>query len=197
LFIGGALLLDEGRRRYEIVLAATLVIAVGHIGYTLVPGLGPCASPELAFDHALIGGEWWRRVNGLVSAAGAQLDIFPSLHTALSLSVGMHALRHRRAPLFRLLWPLIVFFVVNIVVATMFLRWHYGVDVIAGALLAWAAQCIAIAAFRHEGERNDRQAVWEPVTGHCYAATHVRGRAHALEHGGHDRSRAARARSRA
>jgi membrane-associated phospholipid phosphatase len=164
LILCGSLLVDSGQRRYEIMLASVIVISVGHIGYTWVPGLGPHAWPALTFKHALAGGVWWGRVRDAVSAAGAQLDIFPSLHTGLSMTVGLHVLRYRRQQPFTLVWPITTFFVANIIVATVFLRWHYGVDLIAGALLAICAQRIAIVAYRHEGHReldHARQSLWE------------------------------------
>lgn len=165
LVLCGSLLFDTGRRCYELLLAAVIVICVGHIGYTWVPGVGPYAWPELAFEHALVGGPWWHRVKDAVSAAGAQLDIFPSLHTGLSLCVGLHVLRHRDRLPFSLVWPVTTFFVANIVVATVFLRWHYAVDLVAGAALAIVAQRVAIAAWRYESSREEygggRQPAWE------------------------------------
>ena len=168
LYLMGALFFDGGRRRYELLLASALVTAIGHIGYTIVPGAGPyaCACVHPSFAHVLTGGAWWSRVENAVHSAGALLDIFPSLHTALSVLVGLHAFRHRRELPMRWTWLPTCFFVGNIVVATMFLRWHYGVDVLAGALLAFAAQRTAIFAWRWEGtreRRGRRQAVWEPA----------------------------------
>jgi hypothetical protein len=46
----------------------------------------------------------------------------------------------------------------------MFLRWHYGIDVIAGGLLALFAHRAANAAWRWESARGldgERQPVWE------------------------------------
>jgi hypothetical protein len=162
----GTLMLDRGRRRYELLLATGLLASVGHALYVWVPGAGPYTSTTLAFDHALAGGVWWARVKAAVTSAGAGLDIFPSMHTGFSVLIALHAVRYRREAPFSWTWVPTVFCVSNIVIATLFLRWHYGVDVIAGALLAWACQRTACYAWRHEGDRaaqGDRQEIWEPV----------------------------------
>lgn len=163
VILGGTLLFDQQRRRYEVLFAAAIVVVVGHVGYTWVPGVGPYDWPGVVFSRPLEGGRWWHEVQHTVSQAGAQLDIFPSLHTALSLTVGLHALRHRRDAPFRWIWPAVVFFVANIVIATLFLRWHYGVDVVAGVALAVLAQRIAVACWAREGTRAPYQPVWEPM----------------------------------
>jgi hypothetical protein len=165
-YLVGTLLLDRGQRRYELLLGATLVAAIGHTTYTLVPGVGPWAYSGLTFQHQLMGGHWWDRVLGAVTSAGAQLDIFPSLHTGFSTLIALHAIRYRRVFPIRAVWLGTVFAVANIIGATLFLRWHYGVDVIAGLILAWTAQRIAIVSWRIEGQRNGGsrdQSVWESV----------------------------------
>jgi membrane-associated phospholipid phosphatase len=165
LFIIGSMFLDHGQRRYELLLATALVFSIGHVGYTFVPGAGPYACPDLHFDRALVGGMWWQRVEHAVKVAGAQYDIFPSLHTALSLLMALHAHRYRHTAPFRWCYRVTWVWAGNIVVSTVFLRWHYGVDLIAGALLAFGAQRIARAFWAREGARDGQsiQLVWEPI----------------------------------
>jgi membrane-associated phospholipid phosphatase len=43
----------------------------------------------------------------------------------------------------RFTWPLLTFFAANIICATMFLRWHYVIDVFAGFALATLAALVA------------------------------------------------------
>jgi nicotinamide riboside transporter PnuC len=103
-------------------------------------------------------------VETAVRSGGAMLDIFPSLHTALPTLFALHSFRHRQRRPYRQSWLLVSAAVVNIVIATLFLRWHYAVDVMAGVLLAVSAQRIAVFAWRREGERGSadgRQEVWE------------------------------------
>ncbi|MGD8863058.1 MAG: phosphatase PAP2 family protein [Myxococcales bacterium] len=149
----GTLFFDRGKRADELLLGIAVVTAVGHALYTLVPGLGPVGDPSL-FSGPLRGGEFWARVQQTVSVAGAQMDIFPSLHTAHPLLISMHALRHRHTTPFRQAWPLIVFAALNMVGATMVLRWHYGVDVLAGMALAVGAHRFAIRAASQQKQPN-------------------------------------------
>lgn len=161
-----SLFLSQGGRRMQELMAGSLLIcAVGHLLYTLVPGAGPYAT--LVFEEPLRGGFWWHQVEVTVATAGAKLDIFPSLHTAYPTFFALHAFAHRQQSPFRWVWPLLAFIALNIVFATVFLRWHWLIDVLAGLLLAFAARAFALAvADREECRGTDydaRQAVWEPI----------------------------------
>ncbi|MCA9673110.1 MAG: phosphatase PAP2 family protein [Myxococcales bacterium] len=127
----------------ELLTGAMVVSALGHIGYTLVPALGPYATAS--FDTPLSGGLWWSIVQSTVSSAGAQLDVFPSLHTAFPTYFALHAIAHRRRT-----WPIELFAAGNIIVSTMFLRWHYAVDVVFGLALALVARGVAKVAAKRE-----------------------------------------------
>lgn len=158
-----ALFFGHGRRLQELMAGGMMIIATGHFLYTLVPGVGPYAS--LVFDEPLAGGFWWRQVEITVAAAGAQLDIFPSLHTAWPVYFMLHAYAHRDFLPYRVLWPILGFIALNIVIATMFLRWHWFIDVALGLLLAFGARAFAVAVSGREQLRgtpyDPRQAVWE------------------------------------
>lgn len=163
LMIGPALFVGRGRRLQELMAGGMFVVAVGHFLYTIVPGAGPVAT--LAFERPLQGGFWWDQVELTVATAGAQLDIFPSLHTAWPTYFTLHAYAHRQSQPFRWLWPILGFVTVNVIIATMFLRWHWFIDVALGLLLAIAARRFAVAiAAREEGRggpHDRRQPVWE------------------------------------
>lgn len=147
----GSALFDDGPRMAELLFSAMFVACAGYVGYTLIPGVGPHATLE--FEQPLRGYTFFGLVQGTVAAAGAQLDIFPSLHTAFPTLFALHAFRHRgRAP-FRYLWPLSALFAFNIVIATMFLRWHYAVDVVAGLGLALGAHRLGIRVVQREARR--------------------------------------------
>lgn len=162
-----ALFFDRGRRLRELMVGAVCVATFGHIGYTLVPGVGPHAAME--FPEPIHGGFFWQQVLLTVESAGAQMDIFPSLHTAYPTLYALHAFAWRRTRPFRWAWPVVAFFAVNMVVATMFLRWHWFVDVLAGLALAVTARTLAVYVARYEAPRDlpgsDRQPVWEPLFG--------------------------------
>ena len=159
-----SLFFDRGRRMMELMVGAMTVACLGHIGYTLVPGLGPYAT--LTFDEPVNGTFWWSAVNYAVSGAGAMMDIFPSLHTAYPTFFALFAFGNRDRHPYKYAWPVIAFFAANIIVATMLLRWHYGIDVIFGLMLAITARRMSVWVAEREqlrGLEDDRQPVWEPL----------------------------------
>jgi len=151
---------ERTRGMHELFVGATVISGLGYACYTLVPGQGPWASlPELP---PLEGGFWWRLVQHSVAAGGAQLDIFPSLHTAFPVFFAIQSAAHRRSGRWRHAWIAWAFCAANIVVSTMLLRWHYAVDVIAGVLLALLARQVARRVAYREAQRDAAgvQPVW-------------------------------------
>ncbi len=137
----------------EFMLGMLLIVCLGHTGYILVPGFGPFrAMPEL-FRHELPSGLWMDLVWSTVRTNGAMKDIFPSLHTAGPCFIAMFSWHNRDKLPFRYTWPVLTFFAANIIGATMFLRWHYVIDVIAGFSLATLAALVAPRVTRWELER--------------------------------------------
>jgi membrane-associated phospholipid phosphatase len=137
----------------EFMLGMLIIVCLGHTGYLVVPGFGPYkAMPDL-FKNELPSGMWMDLVWSTVRSSGAMKDIFPSLHTAGPCFIAMFSWRNRAQLPFRFTWPLLAFFAVNIIGATMFLRWHYVIDVVAGFTLASAAAWVAPRVTRWELER--------------------------------------------
>ncbi len=141
----------------EFMLGMLIIVCLGHTGYILVPGFGPFrAFPEL-FKNELPSGLWMDLVWSTVRSNGAQKDIFPSLHTAGPCFIAMFSFRNRDRLPFRYTWPLLTFFAANIIGATMFLRWHYVIDVFAGFALATLAALVAPLVTRWELARRRAQ----------------------------------------
>jgi membrane-associated phospholipid phosphatase len=81
--------------------------------------------------------------------------------------LSLFSYRHRDRLPFKYTWPFVTFFSANIVIATMFLRWHYLVDVIAGMALSVGGFLLATAISRREAlhrEKNGYQPVWPPIS---------------------------------
>lgn len=141
----------------EFMLGMLIIVCLGHTGYILVPGFGPFrAFPEL-FKNELPSGLWMDLVWSTVRSNGAQKDIFPSLHTAGPCFIAMFSFRNRDRLPFRYTWPLLTFFAANIIGATMFLRWHYVIDVFAGFALATLAALVSPRVTRWELARRRAQ----------------------------------------
>src|SRR5207245_8291738 len=76
-----------------------------------------------------------------------QRAAFPSGHTAIAIVVLAMAARYQR----RLLYPLLGM-TVSLVVSTVYLRYHYVIDVIAGLLLAGLCLGVTFWLYREHGE---------------------------------------------
>ena len=72
---------------------------------------------------------------------------------------------------FKYTWPIALFFSLNIIVATLFLRWHYAVDVIAGVAAAFGWLWLAARWTDHEETRRAslplRTALWSSLPAPC------------------------------
>lgn len=130
-------------RLAHFTLGIVMVFCTGHLVYMLVPGWGPYRHLADHFEHPLQGGLFWSLVKATVDAGGAQKDIFPSLHTAAPTFFAIYSFIHRKALPFRFTWPIVGFAATQIIVATMFLRWHYLVDIFAGLTIATTAALLS------------------------------------------------------
>jgi len=142
------------------------VYCVAHVIYMLVPGYGPYQFLADEFHNTLPMGFWYERVLEAVNGAGAQKDIFPSLHTAGPTTCFLFAFRHRKLTPYKYVWIPTGFFAANIIIATMFLRWHYIIDIIAGIALASLLSYVAVHLSTWEqGFRKQRglQPVWRSL----------------------------------
>ena len=124
-----------------------LVYAIGFVGYLLVPARGPWLAIPEAFAHPVAGG-WMTALNrGVVDRGSSGVDVFPSLHVAASAFMLFFDRRYARWR-YRLYLPAAV----GLWFSTLYLRFHYGIDVIAGALVAWVALRMAFAIARRDDE---------------------------------------------
>jgi membrane-associated phospholipid phosphatase len=152
------IVLFERRERLlgEFTLGMLIVFCTGHLGYLVVPGFGPVKELASTWTQAFPSGLWVNTVMETVKTGGAQKDIFPSLHTAAPTFISLFSFRNRAFRPFSYSWPVVAFFAVNIVFATMFLRWHWLIDVLAGLLLAVFAHFLSVRITAWEIERRDR-----------------------------------------
>lgn len=132
--IGFALYITKDYYPYRDAMVSVCIgFYLGYIGYLLVPTVGPRFFMADQFSLSVKGttmlsGMVYDALNALQST---RRDCFPSLHTAITVIVTTYAFKYRRW-LFWFMLP----FCTGIVAATMYLRYHYVTDVIAGLLLA-------------------------------------------------------------
>jgi PAP2 superfamily len=147
----------------EFGIGIVFIFCTAHIVYMIVPGYGPYHYLAGRYEHELQGGLWWRLVRETVDAAGSQKDIFPSLHTCAPTFLALFSFRHRKLLPFKYSWPFVAAFASQMVIATMFLRWHYLVDICAGLVLAGTALFLAARVSKWETTRRARlghEPVW-------------------------------------
>lgn len=135
----------QRERRASFLAGLFTVYGVGFLGYMLVPAAGPYAAFAGAFKADLPGGALWHLNQRMVAFGSNGVDVFPSLHAAVSVFILAFAWRHARRE-FWLLLPLVL----GICASTIYLRYHYLIDVICGLFLAMSA---AVVAARTERER--------------------------------------------
>ena len=137
----------------EFAMSSFLLFCTAHLLYFVVPGWGPYRFLAGHYVHALPHGRWYDLVLETVNAGGALKDIFPSLHTAGPTLMALFSYRHRDKLPFKYTWPIVAFFALNIMAATIVLRWHYAIDVVAGVILAVVMVNVGAAASRWEEDR--------------------------------------------
>jgi len=136
----------------EFALGFLALFCIGHVLYIVVPGHGPYQHLADRFQHELTGPVWWRAVRSTVDSVeiSARTDIFPSLHTAAPTYLALFSFRHRRLMPFRFTWLPLTVATSQIILSTMYLRWHYAVDVVAGLVLATTVAFVAPYIVRRE-----------------------------------------------
>ncbi|MER5217799.1 phosphatase PAP2 family protein [Streptomyces sp. NPDC002838] len=118
----------------DLLLGLVLVQSAGYVGYFLVPAVGPWYGLADRFTVPL-GDSFWIRS---YLEHSISVDAFPSLHVATIILVGCFAWRDCRT-FYWLISPLLV----AIPVSTLYLRWHYVTDVIAGLAVGVIGRLLA------------------------------------------------------
>jgi membrane-associated phospholipid phosphatase len=136
---------------YFWVFVVVLGFYVSYLGYISVPAIGPRFLPEIAEAQTIpLSGIWlFASVREVLDRAeGITRDCFPSGHTELTLLVLYYA-RAFHKKVFWWLFPIGT----GIIISTMYLRYHYLIDVVAGALLAVVIILFAKPLYRVLGSR--------------------------------------------
>ncbi|MCK9419527.1 MAG: phosphatase PAP2 family protein [Nitrospirae bacterium] len=135
------------------VFAILLCFYLSYIGYLLVPAVGPrytlghVQTAELRAGPVTL---WIRQA--LDGLEHNKTDAFPSGHTAVALVTLVYAWKYREKVLSWILVPAVS----ALIFSTVYLRYHYVVDVIAGVLLAALTILIAPKTYRLFSGSSDR-----------------------------------------
>jgi len=137
------------RARFREMMSGLMVVSfLGLLGYLLVPAIGPLYTLRDQYTVPLhaSAGIFGREVD-FMDFARIRRDVFPSLHVAISFVVWLYAYRNSKK-LFWILSPLVL----SLWLSTLYLRYHYLIDVVAGLTLAPLSFLLANWLFRRFGE---------------------------------------------
>jgi hypothetical protein len=140
----------HARREAQVFfLGLHLMYLLGFAGYVLMPAGGPYMAFPDVFPYPVQGRTITRFLTGLVAQGTTGMDVFPSLHSGVTVYIWGFCLlggrRYRAAAV--TLTPMLL----CIVVATVYLRYHYGIDLLAGIALALGVLWIVQSFRKREG----------------------------------------------
>lgn len=130
----------EWERLHEYATVVLVSLLLSYVGYIVVPALGPhhfYPSRPAILDGWIVGGPLHRTMSALELRMP---DAFPSGHTLMSLVLVFLAKRHGSARTLRVVVPTAA----GCILATVALRYHYVVDVVASVALFPAAVWLAL-----------------------------------------------------
>jgi membrane-associated phospholipid phosphatase len=125
--------LKRTRRQFREMMSGLMVVCFfGLLGYLLVPAIGPMYTLRdrytVPLDQSI---PVFNHQVEFMDFARIKRDVFPSMHVAISFLLWLYAYRNSR----RLFWVLSPF-ILSLWVSTVYLRYHYLIDVAAGLILA-------------------------------------------------------------
>lgn len=129
------LLLDSLRMLRVTVLAYVINYTVGLFSYTLFVAYGP--RNYMPGEVRGLMYEVWPEIEALTTHINANTNVFPSLHTSMAVTVALLAWYTRST--YPKWFYVATALAVSIAYSTMYLGLHWGIDVVAGILLAWAS----------------------------------------------------------
>jgi len=146
--VGCFVYLFRPRARFREMMSGLMVVTfLGLTGYILVPAIGPMYTQHSLYTVPLRQPiAFFNQQLQFMDFARIHRDVFPSMHVAISFLVWLYAFRNSR-PLFWILSP----FVLSLWVSTVYLRYHYLIDVVAGLALAPVSFVLANWLFKRFG----------------------------------------------
>ncbi|MGO8792067.1 MAG: phosphatase PAP2 family protein [Terriglobia bacterium] len=147
--VGCFVYLWRPRARFREMMSGLMVVSfLGLLGYLLVPAIGPMYTLRNEYTVPLSHSIWmFNRDVDFMDFARIRRDVFPSLHVAISFVVWLYAYRNSKK-LFWILSPLIL----SLWLSTLYLRYHYLIDVVAGLILAPLSYLLANWLYKRFGE---------------------------------------------
>ena len=118
----------------ETLVSVILTFYIGYIGYVFFPAVGPKFTMSHMFETSLSGTQITDRLSFLMNykiSEYTRRDCFPSLHNGIIFLILLFAYKYNK------IYAIIFLpFAISLFISTLYLRYHYFVDMIAGFILA-------------------------------------------------------------
>lgn len=118
----------------ETLVSVILTFYIGYVGYVFFPAVGPKFTMANLFETSLSGNYITDRLSFIMNyeiSEYTRRDCFPSLHNGIILLILLFAFKHEK-----IYGYLFLPFALALFLSTLYLRYHYFIDMIAGFLLA-------------------------------------------------------------
>jgi membrane-associated phospholipid phosphatase len=134
LTLAGVLWVRNRTAARRFIFTLMVVYYVSYAGYFAVPALGPRFAQASEYTVSLVTTPVARAINDTInSLEKTKFDVFPSGHTMITVAVLLVAWKRAR-DVFWCLLPVAS----GLILSTVYCRYHYVIDVIAGTVLAVA-----------------------------------------------------------
>ncbi len=131
VILGVGLFLSHKIKEFDdLLFTSAVAYYISYLGFILFPVEGPRFALVNSHHVGINGGFFTSLAHSLINVAGIRGGAMPSSHVAVALVVLIYARRHHRL-LYYLLSPLIA----SLLIATVYGRFHYVSDVVAGILV--------------------------------------------------------------
>lgn len=132
LALGAVLWRRDRATAHRLIFTLMLVYYVSYAGYFTLPALGPRYAQADLYTVSLETSPVARAISGAINTLEkTKADAFPSGHTMIAVAVLMVAWRRARN-----VFPYFLLVASGLIVSTVYCRYHYVVDVLAGILIA-------------------------------------------------------------
>jgi membrane-associated phospholipid phosphatase len=133
LTLGVVLWIRDRAAARRFIFTLMVVYYVSYAGYFAIPALGPRFAQASEYTVSLVTTPIARFINDTINnLEKTKFDVFPSGHTMISVAVLLVAWKRAR-DVFWYLLPVAT----GLIIATVYCRYHYVVDVLAGTALAF------------------------------------------------------------
>jgi membrane-associated phospholipid phosphatase len=136
----------------KLTFTSAVAFYISFLGFILFPVEGPRYALMDLHNFKLGGAFFTPLAQGLIKVAGIHGGAMPSSHVAVALVVLIYARRH-----YRLLYYILSLPILSLFVSTVYGRFHYVSDVVAGLLVGWGSIILCDRIIKRDQTNSRRQ----------------------------------------